>query len=384
VDGGAIRLRVEARAEPAERLLSALVDEPSGSGDRKGVARVQERLAREFDALGFAVELVREKGLPRHLVARRAGRAAGAPRVLLLGHADTVFPPGDRRRFSKDGELYRGPGVADMKGGLVVLLEAVRAIGREAAAALEIEAVVNGDEELGSPDSRELIRERARGASAALVFENSEEEGALIAGRKGLGRASIRVRGRGAHAGIAPEKGASAVLAMAHKVIEISRLDDPARGLGVVVGIARGGLSRNTVPAEAEIEVDLRFRDARDGEQALARIREIAARTHVPGTWASVEGELHRPPMDPGGAGGALLPLAARCAQALGGSARGVATGGGSDANLTAGLGVPTLDGLGVVGSEIHTREEWCLARSLGSRAALTALVLEELARNRG
>jgi glutamate carboxypeptidase len=302
----------------------------------------------------------------------------------LIGHADTVFPPSDPRRFAIDGERYRGPGVADMKGGLVVFLEALRALDAGTIDALDLEVIVNGDEELGSPGSRDLIRERARGAVAALVYENTDEEDAVIVGRKGLGRATVRIRGRGAHAGIAPEKGASAVVEMAREILEISRLEDPTRGLGVVVGTARGGISRNTVPAEAELEIDLRFRDLEDGERALRGIREIAARTSVPGTAASFEGELHRPPMDPGRAG-ALLALATRCAGALGsGPTRGVSTGGGSDANLTADLGVPTLDGLGVVGSEIHTREEWCLARSIRTRAALSALLLTEIAKNRG
>lgn len=377
---GPLRERLDARRPEAERLLAALVDEPSGSRHREGVARAIERVARELDALGFAVDLVREEGLPRHLVARRGSRSPGAPRLLLVGHADTVFPPSDTRRFAVDGERYRGPGCADMKGGLVVALEAVRALPDEVAHGVALETVVNGDEELGSPDSRELIRERARGARAALVFENAESEDELIVGRKGLGRASVRIAGRGAHAGIAPEKGASAVVEMARQVLEISRLDDPARGLGVVVGLARGGTSRNTVPPEAEIEIDLRFREMRDGERALAAIREIASRPGVLGTSAVVAGELHRPPMDPRGAGGALLPIAARCGRALGIAIRGTATGGGSDANLTADLGIPTLDGLGVVGREIHTRDEWCLARSVQSRAALAALLIEALA----
>lgn len=376
--------RLEGRRDAAERLLADLVDEPSGSLFLEGVARAIERLARELDGLGFAVDLHREQGLPRHLTARRVARPStslrmngGGGRVLLVGHADTVFPPSDLRRLTKEGDRYRGPGVADMKGGLVVALEAVRALDREAAPDLEV--VVNGDEELGSPDSRDLVRERARGARAALVFENSEEELDVIVGRKGLGRASIRVRGRAAHAGIEPEKGASAVVEMAREVLAISKLADPARGLGVVVGTARGGISRNTVPPEAELEIDLRFRDIEDGRRALEAIREIAARTEVPGTSAALTAELHRPPMDPRGAGGALLPLASRCAQALGLTLRGVATGGGSDANLTADLGVPTLDGLGVVGREIHTKDEWCLARSVQTRAALAAMIIGHL-----
>jgi glutamate carboxypeptidase len=380
VDATELKGRLAERREAAERLLRELVDEPSGSHFREGVARAVERLARELADIGFAVELVKDRGLPRHLVARRVARDLLSPRVLLVGHADTVFPPSDTRRFAVDGERYRGPGAADMKGGLVVALEALRALGPDVLSGLEVEVLVNGDEELGSPHSRELVRERARGARAALVFENSEDEAAVIVGRKGLGRATISIRGRAAHAGIEPEKGVSAIVEMAREILAISELADPARGLSVIVGTARGGTSRNTVPAEAEFEVDLRYREKEDGRRALATILDIVHGRACAGIIPRTDAELHRPPMDPHGAGGALLPQAERCARALGVEIRGIATGGGSDANLTADLGVPTLDGLGVVGGEIHTSEEWCLARSVQSRAALAALLLHDIA----
>jgi glutamate carboxypeptidase len=377
-----LALAVE-RRERAESLLRALVDEPSGSGHREGVARVVDRLARELADLGFQVELVREDGLPRHLVARlRGARApADARPALLVGHADTVFPLSDGRRFSvdEDGERLRGPGVADMKGGLVVALEALRLLGpglRSGTAAVDV--LVNGDEELGSPSSRDLVRSLARAARAALVYENCDDEEGVIVQRKGLGRARIDIAGRGAHAGVAPEKGASAVVEMARQVLEISRLDDPSRELGVVVGIARGGISRNTVPPSAEVEVDLRFRRLEDGEEALARIHAIARGPSHPGTRASCEGECHRPPM--GRPAGDLLERAAAIHEALAGRPlREVGSGGGSDANLAAFEGTPTLDGLGVVGSEIHTRGEWCLRRSIQTRAALSAALIAGL-----
>jgi glutamate carboxypeptidase len=374
------------RQADAERLLEVLVNQPSGSSDREGVARAIEWVGTELATLGFEVELVRDDGLPRHALARLRGRGAPPEErpVLLVGHADTVFPRTDARRVAVEGDLIHGPGCADMKGGLVVAIEALRALGRSVREGRgAVEFLVNGDEELGSPASRELVRERSRAARAVLVFENSEEEDALIVGRKGLGRATVRIRGRAAHAGVAPEKGASAVIEMAREVLEIARLDDPPRGLGVVVGVARGGISRNTVPPEAEIEVDLRYRARADGEGALAAIRAIAARTATAGTTAAVEGELHRPPMRPESAAGDLLARAQRAAAALGRTIRGVATGGGSDANLAADLGVPTIDGLGVVGGDIHTRREWCLRRSLAERAALAAVLIQDILEDR-
>jgi len=383
------------RQPGAEALLASLVNEPSGSAHRPGIARVLDRLGLELAALGFDVELLREDGHPRHLLARLRGRgaAAGARPALLVGHADTVFPLSDTRRYEAppEGGLIRGPGTADMKGGLVVAIEALRLLGpalREGAAAVEV--LVNGDEELGSPASRDLVRERSRGALATLVYENCDEAEGVIVARKGLGKARIEISGKAAHAGIAPERGASAVVEMARQVLEIAKLHDPSREVGVVVGTARGGISRNTVPPSAELEIDLRFRRLADGEEALARLHEIAAGPCLPGTSARLTGECHRPPMardaavhaavaTPGGAS-SLFERAARAHAALsGGALREVASGGGSDANLSAHEGTPTLDGLGVVGGDIHTVNEWCLRRSLADRSALSAVLLAEL-----
>ncbi len=369
------------RGPAAERLLGALVNQPSGSRNAEGVARVLDALGAALADLGFRIDLVREAGVPRHLCARRGE----GPPVVLIGHADTVFPASDGRRFAVDGEgdveRYRGPGCADMKGGLVVAIEALRAVvpalARSGGA---VEVIVNGDEELGSPGSRELIRERAARARAALVFENSEEEDGVIVGRKGLGKATIRIRGRGAHAGVAPEKGASAGVEMARKILDVAALDDPPGGVGVVIGTARGGISRNTVPPEAEMEIDLRYREKTAGARAFDAIRAIAERPGLAGTSAAFEGELHRPPMPPETAAGDLFERAGRAAGALGlRPLRRLTSGGGSDANLTADLGVPTLDGLGIVGGDIHTVDEWALRRSLPERAALAAVLLGDL-----
>jgi glutamate carboxypeptidase len=202
----------------------------------------------------------------------------------------------------------------------------------------------------------------------------------VIVGRKGLGRATIRVRGRAAHAGVAPQDGVSAVVEMATKILRIEALRDLSRGLSVVTGVARGGISRNTVPPAAELEVDIRYADKADGERALAGLREIAARCEVPGASATIEAELHRPPMRPESAPGDLLERARRWGAAIDAPLPdAVTSGGGSDANLTADLGVPTLDGLGVVGGAIHTVDEYCERASLPGRAALSALLLADL-----
>ncbi|MHC4830879.1 MAG: M20/M25/M40 family metallo-hydrolase, partial [Planctomycetota bacterium] len=279
-------------------------------------------------------------------------------------------------------DRFYGPGATDMKGGLVIALDALRAIKRELlASSLAVDVVINGDEELGSPHSRDLIREHARGARFALVFENAPTDSAVIVGRRGLGRARVEITGKAAHAGINPEQGASAVIEAAHKVIAISRYHDPQGGLGVVVGLMSGGRSRNTVPPNAELAIDLRYVDRARAESVLESLRGIGEAQTVPGTTSRFTGELHRPPMlavSPHQR--VALASVQDAADALQlGALDALETGGGSDANLTADLGVPSIDGLGVVGGAIHTDREWGLRASLGSRTALTAELLLQL-----
>jgi glutamate carboxypeptidase len=367
-------------------LLGRLVDVNSFSRNGAGIARVLDAIAGELADTGLAVDLVRERGEPAHLVARTAACARAEARpVLLVGHADTVFPPDDDRKMQVVDGRAHGPGTADMKGGLVIAIEALRALraakgsaGREALAA---EVIVNGDEEVGSPRSRDLICERARRARACLVFEPAEERDIAVSSRKGIGQAVVLVEGRAAHAGVCPEAGANALEELARKVLEIQALTDAARGVTVTATVARAGTARNTVPDRAEVEVDIRFPRRAEGVALVARLDEIAARCAVAGTRGTAKTWLHRPPMEPGAGTERLLGLARAAAAALGlPPLRGTTTGGGSDANLVADIGVPSLDGLGAVGRFIHTVDEYCLVSSLPERAALAALLIDRIA----
>ncbi len=385
-----IAARAEGRREFMLALLRRLVDWNSFSRNPAGIAGVLDILGAALSEVGLEVEMVREGGAPAHLLARsKAGKSpspssSSSPSpspILLVGHADTVFPPEDDRKMATvDGRVH-GPGTCDMKGGLVVLVEALR----EVAPALRlgrgaVEVVINGDEELGSPRSRDLVVERARRAPACLVFEPTDELDAVVLRRKGLGQAKVLVLGRAAHAGVCPEAGANALAEMARKVLAVQALGDPAREVTVTATVARAGTSRNTVPDRAELEVDLRYRTRPDGEALVARLREIAGACAVPGTRGSVDAWLHRPPMNPDHAAGRLLAVAAAAARDLGlPPLRGVDSGGGSDANLAADAGCPSLDGLGVVGRNAHTVDEYALVDSLPQRTALAALLLERL-----
>jgi glutamate carboxypeptidase len=277
----------------------------------------------------------------------------------------------------EDGRLY-GPGAYDMKGGLVQLLFALRALD-ELGAVPAVTPVVflNADEELGSLDSRRWIRLLARGADRALVLEPPEgSEGRLKTGRKGVGSFRVTVMGRAAHAGSSPERGLSAILELAHQVERLFALNDRRRGITVNVGTIDGGLRPNVVAPEAEAVVDARAptpEAARDVERAIRGLQPSR-----PGLTLSVEGAFRRPPMPQTRRNRALAHRARALARELGivvGEARVV--GGGSDANLTSEL-TATLDGLGPVGDGAHALDEHAVVRRLPERAALLALLLLE------
>jgi glutamate carboxypeptidase len=362
---------------PDERVLLAdiqrLVCCESPSTDLAAVARSAETVA-ELGAqrLGAQPERIVLDGRT-HL----RWRFGGAPRVLLLGHHDTVWPVGSLRRHPyqvSDGVL-RGPGCLDMKAGLAIAFHALAALDDLAGVTL----LVTGDEELGSPSSRHLIEDEARGCAAALVLEAAADGGALKTERKGVSRYTVRLRGRAAHAGLEPERGVNATLEAAHQVIAVAGLAAPERGTTVTPTVLNAGSSANTVPASAVFEVDARVTSAAEQsrvDDAIRRLTPVLA-----GSTIEVTGGPNRPPM-PAAASAGVFARAARLADELGlGPLQAAAVGGASDGNLTAGAGVPTLDGLGAVGGGAHADDEHVLVAELPRRAALlTALVRELLA----
>jgi glutamate carboxypeptidase len=352
--------------------LRELVECESPSADLAAVARSAEVVARVGTArLGVAPELIVLEG--RSHLRWRLGD--GPTRLLLVCHHDTVWPLGSlsTHPWSVEDGVLRGPGCFDMKAGLVMAFHALAGLDDRAGVTL----LVTGDEELGSPSSRALIEEEARNASAALVLEASADAGALKTERKGVSLYDVRVRGRAAHAGLEPERGVNATVELAHQVLAAAALGDPAQGTTVTPTATRSGTTTNTVPAEGSFSVDVRVRSLAEQTRVDDAMRALAP--VLPGSSLEVTGGPNRPPLE-AAASAALLDRARALAVRLSLPAlRTAAVGGASDGNFTAGVGTPTLDGLGAVGGGAHADDEHVLVDELPGRAALLAALVADL-----
>ncbi len=351
--------------------IEELVTCESPSADLAAVARSAGAVARVgARRLGAEPERLVVEGVT-HLRWRFGG---GPARVLLLGHHDTVWPVGSlaAHPYGISGDVLRGPGCFDMKAGLVLALHAVAALPGRAGVTI----LVTGDEEVGSPTSRALIEAEAVGCAAALVLEASAG-GALKTERKGTSWYGIQVTGRAAHAGLEPERGVNSGVELAQQILAVQALGDPARGTTVVPTVLSAGTTTNTVPAAGEVAVDVRARDAAEQQRVDTAIRSLHPVT--PGARLAVTGGINRPPLA-AEASAALYARAAALAGRLGQEPPGrAAVGGGSDGNFTAGVGVPTLDGLGAVGGGAHADDEHVLVPALPGRAELLAALVAEL-----
>lgn len=382
-----LKRHVEARREEDVRFLERLVRINSGSGNLAGIDAVGDLVEPAFRALGFDTRWHRpERGhrrdlAARTLVARRKAASSGAPRVFLTAHLDTVFEPGDFEGWSVENGNGIGPGIVDCKGGVVLMLSALSALVADGAAdRAELRVVLGGDEETGSFESREVIREEAAGSAFSLVYEGGRPNGDIVKYRAGNGAFDLTAIGRTAHAGNAHQEGVNAIEALAHAVLAVQKLTDHERGRTVNVGVIRGGTKRNIVPGDASAQIDVRFALAEDAGTLDRGIREIAARETVPGARIEVGGGINRPAWpkdDPG-----IETLAQRwiaTAVELGVQTRAAPTGGGSDGNWTAAMGIPTLDALGPVGGKYHTKGEWLALDTLPQRAAVSAVAIARL-----
>jgi len=367
-----------------EAMLVPMVEVNSFTENAEGGRKVGQLLREQWKLPGLTAEVVKSTRYADHLVFRSGGDARLAP-VALVGHLDTVFPPGKFEGYRVDGELRRGPGTLDMKGGLVVMGAALRALaetgGLERLPPLRI--VVVSDEEVGSPEGQGVIRSACAGCAAALVLESGRAGDAIITRRKGTGAMEAVAHGRAAHAGNHHAEGANAIWAVARFVDLVQRLTDYPRGITVNVGKVLGGQGKNTVPDFAEAHVDLRFCTRADGEALVEAFRSAAvtAAASVPGTRFELTGGISREPLERSSESAALLEAYAACARASGlGASEAALIGGGSDASTTSSSGIPSIDGLGPRGKGFHTVDEHievstlvpkaqALARFLASRA---------------
>jgi glutamate carboxypeptidase len=360
----------------AIRALAAL---ESPTTDKSAVDTCGDALAGLMTSVGGRVDRLPREAAGDHLIAEFG---CGRAQVLLLGHFDTVWPIGQIERMplvEREGRLY-GPGTLDMKAGIVIGLAAVRALAsvRTFPTDLRIVMMWTTDEETGSATSRSAIDDEARRSEAVLVLEPALPGGALKTRRKGGGEYRLVVRGRAAHAGVDPSLGASAVHELARQIVNLRELHDPERGTSVNVGVISGGTRSNVVADRADAVVDVRVASQDDADRVRAAFGSL--RPETPGTSIEVDGGIDRPPMERTPAVGRLFEMAREVARELGIDLAEGSTGGGSDGNFTAALGVPTLDGLGAIGDGAHALHEHVETASLPWRAALVAGLIARLA----
>jgi glutamate carboxypeptidase len=359
--------------------LRLIVEVESPSGNRQALAPLADLLAEEFRKIGGNPKLHRQQTAGDHLQVEFAGE--GRKPVLLLGHYDTVYDVGTLAKMPcrvERGRLF-GPGTFDMKGGIVQMLFALRAL-RELGGGLPrpVTVLLVSDEEVGSETSRSITEALARKSAAVLVCEPAQShEGALKTARKGVGDFTVRVLGKAAHAGVDFAAGQSAIHELARQIVKIENFAELKRGITVNVGVVRGGTRTNVVAAEATAEVDVRIAKLNDAARIEKKFRALKALNKK--CILEVSGGINRPPLERSEAVVQLFKIAVGIADSLGWKAKEASTGGGSDGNFTAALGVPTLDGLGAVGDGAHATHESVVISELPRRAALLAGLIEAI-----
>jgi glutamate carboxypeptidase len=362
-------------------LLRELVNIDSGSYHRAGVEAVGQRLIRFFEEHGLVVSVEPHETFAPAIHVRLGQERSNERPIVLLGHRDTVFAQGEaaRRPFRIDAGRAYGPGVSDMKSGLVMNAFVLAAIKRFGGAPAPVVALITSDEEIASPSSRSVIERVARTARCVFNAEPGRPSGNVVTGRKGGVFMRFEVLGRAAHSGGAFEKGISAIAELAHKVVAMHKLTDLGRGLTVNVGIVKGGQSVNTTAPQAEGQIDLRYVEPPDRVQALTALQEIVDRASVPGTTAKLEilGEFL--PLTMTGAAQDLFAGYQAAAAEVGLAIRGEFSGGCADSGFTAAVGCPTLCAIGPVGANAHTPEEYLEIGSILPRAQALALAILRL-----
>jgi glutamate carboxypeptidase len=371
----------EAQRSWLVETIRALVSCESPTDDKAAVDRCGRELQRRLEEIGAGVTRIPNTVAGDHLRAVFPG--SGGRQILLLGHFDTVWDVGqlDAMPLREDSDRLYGPGVYDMKAGIALGMLAARVL-FERGPALPCRLVMlwTSDEETGSDTSRTLIEDEARRSAAALVLEPSLPGGAVKTARKGCGDYELIVRGVAAHAGIDPSRGASAIRELARQILRLESLQDPERGVTINVGVVSGGTRPNVVPDHARALIDVRVPSMTDAGRLDAALRRLSP--ELPGTSLEIHGAIDRPPFERSAAVVELYEMARGVSAELGHALGEGATGGGSDGNFTAALGIPTLDGLGAVGDGAHARHEHVVIPELPWRAALLAGIISRLAQD--
>ncbi len=353
----------------------------SPTRDAPRVNQVMDLVAGEASEAGIVAERVPGRdGLGDALVLR-AGPTSDRPGILILSHLDTVHPVGtaeDGLPVRVEGDRLHGPGVYDMKGGAFLALEAFKRVAASGSASLPLVFLFTPDEEIGSPTSRALIEAHGRRSSAVLVTEPARDGGRIVTSRKGVGRFGVSVEGRPSHAGARHTEGRSAIREAALQITAIEGMTDYSRGITTTVGLISGGTAENVIPQHCHFSVDLRVETVADGEEYERKLRDL--RPIGRDVSVRVTGGMNRPPFERTEGGARLFETAREIAAGIGLDLREAPrSGGGSDGNFTAALGIPTLDGLGIDGGGAHTLGEHALISSMRPRLALMTSLLQQL-----
>ena len=360
-------------------LLKLLVETESPSHDKAAVDRVGAVIGGEARRLGAQVENIPNEEAGDHVLCRFSSpsdKARGAQGILLLCHMDTVFPLGTLDQFpyrEADGKIF-GPGTLDMKGGIAIALAAIEEA-QSSGLNRPVTLLCTADEEIGSLTSRQHIERLAKESALALVLEPGLVDGSLKTWRKGVGEFRVRTKGRAAHAGGDHEKGRNAIEEMAYQVIAIQKLTDYSKQTTLNVGVIKGGTVSNVVPEHAEVQVDVRVMQPGEWQRLESEMRKL--KPALEGTSLEITGGLNRPPMPFDEKMKATFEKVKSMAAQIGMELKAGGTGGASDGNFVAPLGIPVLDGMGAVGEGAHSAREYIFADSLDKRAKLVAALLK-------
>lgn len=381
--------------ERAERVVATYLDDlktivniDSGTYTKTGIDRVGSYLQERFSAFGFSTHIDKQEGYGNHLIATHQGKAQKGPRILLIGHIDTVFSEGEaeRRPFSigqQNGKrVATGPGVLDMKSGVLIGMYGLHLlIDAQEDSYSSVTFLCNSDEEVGSPSSRPIVQELARQSNAVLVLEPGRTEGTIVSSRKGCGQYRVEVHGLSAHAGVEPQKGRNAILELSYQVQKVQALNGTIPGVSLSVGIIHGGERTNVVPDYAYFDMDVRTSD-QAGLQALeTAMRKVTSQNMLQGTRITLSGSMLVKPFERSKHNVHLVELAKDAGHDLGLRIQDVGSGGASDANTSAAMGIPTLDGLGAGGGLAHNPGEYIELDYLPARIALVAGLVKKIGR---
>lgn len=367
--------------QEAAAALSVWVALESPTSHPAGVNGMMDLVQKEVVGLPIAAERIPGRDGLGDMVLLRAGLDNGQPGVAVMSHLDTVHPVGTSAKelpVRIEGDRLYGPGVYDMKGGAWLALQAFKQVAAAGSAKRPMAFLFTPDEEIGSPTSRALIEEIGRGSKAVLVTEPARQGGKIVTARKGVGRFDVRLEGRPSHAGSKHAEGRSAIREAAHQILAIEGMTDYARGITTSVALIGGGTAANVIPQHAWFSVDCRVTTLADGTMMENRI--LSLKPHDPDVVLRITGGMNRPPYEKSAEVAALFELARKVAADAGFDLQDCPmTGGGSDGNFTAALGVPTLDGLGIDGDGAHTLQEYGLISSIAQRQALMKGLLETI-----